>query len=187
MKVKPKKSLGQHFLANVNQVIASIRALLTENGIAGENINTDYINIYAIYDYRDGSEQIVAYNAGSTLAIRVTDMDSVGKVIDLAFSAGANTLNGIEFSASDTAAARGEALKGAVEDAKAKAGILADASGLKLKKIETISEGGTFSYSNSRGFEAKSADMEESAAYGTVVQSARLVVSATVTVTYSAE
>lgn len=170
--------------AAVNEAIAAVRAALEEKGVAKEDINTDYINIYAIYDYQNDMEQIVAYNANSTLAIRVTDMESVGSLIDTAFTAGANTLNGIDFSASDTAAARAEALKAAVADAKAKAEALAEAAGLKVKELKAIEEGGTYSYANSRGFEAK--EMAAAGDYGTVVQSARLVVSATITVTYEA-
>ena len=170
--------------AAVNEAIAAVRAALEEKGVAKEDINTDYINIYAIYDYQNDMEQIVAYNANSTLAIRVTDMESVGSLIDTAFTAGANTLNGIDFSASDTAAARAEALKAAVADAKAKAEALAEAAGLKVKELKAIEEGGTYSYANSRGFETK--EMAAAADYGTVVQSARLVVSATITVTYEA-
>jgi uncharacterized protein YggE len=170
--------------AAVNEAIAAVRAALEEKGVAKEDINTDYINIYAIYDYQNDMEQIVAYNANSTLAIRVTDMESVGSLIDTAFTAGANTLNGIDFSASDTAAARAEALKAAVADAKAKAEALAEATGLKVKELKAIEEGGTYSYANSRGFETK--EMAAAADYGTVVQSARLVVSATITVTYEA-
>ena len=170
--------------AAVNEAIAAVRAALEEKGVAKEDINTDYINIYAIYDYQNDMEQIVAYNANSTLAIRVTDMESVGSLIDTAFTAGANTLNGIDFSASDTAAARAEALKAAVADAKAKAEALAEAAGLKVKELKAIEEGGTYSYANSRGFETK--EMAAAGDYGTVVQSARLVVSATITVTYEA-
>ena len=83
--------------AKVNEAIAAIRTALTEAGVEKQDINTDYINIYAMYDYREGQEELTAYNASSTLAIKVTDMDAVGKLIDLAFSAGANTLNGISF------------------------------------------------------------------------------------------
>ena len=40
--------------AKVNEAIASIRTALIENGVAEEDINTDYINIYAMYDYSGG-------------------------------------------------------------------------------------------------------------------------------------
>ena len=87
--------------AKANQAIASIREALIAFGIPEEDINTDYINIYALYDYSGDEEVIRAYKANSTLAIRVSEIEKVGDVIDTAFGAGANTLNGISFSASD--------------------------------------------------------------------------------------
>ena len=175
----------------VNETIAAIRAALIEKGVKEENINTDFINIYPLYDYSSDQEQLAAYNASSTLAIKVTDMESVGTLIDVAFAAGANTLNGISFSASDTEEAETEAMKKAVADAKNKAEILAEASGLKITGIEIISEGGVYSYQNNVGnVYSRAAGMEEPAMEedaGTVVQSAKLIVNATVSITFTAE
>ena len=172
----------------VNRVIAAIREALTGIGIPQDCLNTDYMNIYAIYDYNDDQEQISAYNAGSTLAIKVTDMEKVGQVIDTAFAAGANTLNGITFSASDTEKAKEEALKDAVKDAKNKAEVLAEAAGLKISGMDMISEGGTFSFDNNVGnFNARAMGEEKATDTGTVVQAAKLVVSASVTITFEAE
>ena len=172
-----------------NAIIASIREAMTSLGIPEDCVNTDYMNIYAIYDYQDDQEEVTAYNAGSTLAIKVTSMDAVGEVIDSAFAAGANTLNGISFSASDTDAARAESLKKAVADAKAKAEILAEASGLKINRIDLITEGGTFSYDNTvSNFSARGLAEEKAMDAGsTVVRAAKLIVSASVTVTFEAE
>lgn len=172
----------------VNEAIAKIRQALLDSGVAEENINTDYMSIYAIYDYDADVEQVKAYNASTTLAVKVTDMDIAGKVIDEAFAAGANTLNGISFSASDTGAAREESLKAAVADAKAKAEVLAEASGMKITGIEVISEGNVYSYDNTvSNFSAKRAEAETDAGYGTMVQAAKLIVSATVNITFTAE
>ena len=81
----------------VNETIAAIRTALIEQGVKEENINTDFINIYPMYDYTSDRETLTAYNVSSTLAIRVTDIESVGTLIDVSFAAGANTLNGISF------------------------------------------------------------------------------------------
>ena len=170
--------------AKVNEAIASIRAVLLENGIAKEDIITDYINIYAMYDYRDDQEEVAAYNANSTLAIRVTKMDAVGELIDLAFGAGANTLTGISFSASDTTEAKAEALRAAVRDAQEKAEVLADAAGLSLGKVESIQEGNTYSYERGAGNFTMNVKATEDAAAGTVIQSAKLIVSASVSITF---
>ncbi len=173
----------------VNESIAAIRQALIGRGVKEEDINTEFINIYAMYDYNNDQEQLAAYNASSTLAIRVTDMESTGALIDICFAAGANTLNGISFSASDTEEAADEAMKMAVADAMKKAEILAASAGLKITGIELISEGGTVNYENSvgnvyaRGFEMASAKEDA----GTVVQAAKLIVSASVTVTFTAE
>ena len=175
----------------VNETIAAIRTALIEQGVKEENINTDFINIYPLYDYSNDQEQLAAYNASSTLAIKVTDMESVGSLIDVCFAAGANTLNGISFSASETEEAKTEVMKKAVTDAKKKAEILAEASGLKITGIEIISEGGVYSYQNNVGnVYAKGVDdiVEETEAdAGTVVQSAKLIVSASVSITFEAE
>ena len=176
----------------VNETIAAIRTALIEQGVKEENINTDFINIYPLYDYSNDQEQLAAYNASSTLAIKVTDMESVGTLIDVCFAAGANTLNGISFSASDTEEAKTEAMKKAVTDAKKKAEILAEASGLKITGIEIISEGGVYSYQNNIGnVYSRTTGMEEPAEVeedsGTVVQSAKLIVSASVSITFEAE
>ena len=175
---------------NVNETIAAIRAALIDAGVKEENINTDFINIYAIYEYTEDQEQISAYNANSTLAIKVTEMESVGSIIDVCFAAGANTLNGISFSASDTTEAESDAMKKAFADAKAKAEVLAEAAGLKIKGIEEISEGGVYSYENTVGnMYNRDFGMEEAKADigSTVVQSAKLIVSASVSITFEAE
>ena len=175
----------------VNETIAAIRKALTDQGVKEENINTAFINIYAVYDYQNDQEQLAAYNANSTLAIKVTDMESVGALIDVCFAAGANTLDGISFSASDTKEAQTEAMRKAVEDAKEKASIYAEAAGLRITGIEMISEGGVYSYQNNVGNVYSKAggmeepEMEEDA--GTVVQSAKLIVNANVSITFIAE
>ncbi len=173
----------------VNESIARIRQALIDQGVEEENINTAFINIYAVYDYQYDQEQLVAYNANSTLAIKVTDMETVGALIDVCFAAGANTLDGINFSASDTEEAENEALKIAVADAQKKAEVLAEATGMKITGIEALTEGGVYSYENSvgevfaRGIETPMADEDA----GTVVQAAKLIVSAYVSITFTAE
>ncbi len=172
-----------------NEVIAAVRKTLTENGIAAEDINTGYVELFTIYDYdySSGSDAVSMYTANSMLAIQLKDMTQVGKVIDLAFGAGANSLNGVSFSASDTDAARKEALKAAVEQARVKAEVLAEAAGLKITGIEAINEGGTYSFdSGLNNFRAKGMT-EETAIADTVVQAAKIQVNSTVNITFKAE
>ena len=140
--------------AKVNEAIASIRTALIENGVAEEDINTDYINIYAMYDYANGSEELTAYNANIT------------------------------FSATDTSSAKANSLKLAFEDAKAKAEILAEAAGLHIIGIENIREGNSYSYDSGIANFSRQEVMDAKAVGGTVVQAAKISVTASVTVTF---
>ena len=169
--------------AAANEAIDAIRAALVANGIDEADIITDYINIYAMYDYSGSMEKLSAYNANSTLAIRVRDIEKVGEVIDNAFGAGANTLHGISFSATDTKEAREKALKLAVANAQAKAEVLAEAAGLVLRGIEEINEQNTYSYDRGLLNDVEGAQKMS----GTTVQAARLTVSSSITVTFKAD
>ena len=172
--------------SGANEAVARIRAALTGAGFSEEDISTGYINLYAIYNYSEDVEVIAAYNASSTLAVKVTDMARVGEVIDLAFGAGANTLDGVSFSVSDDAAARAESLKAAVADAKEKAAVLAEAAGLGELEIESIQEGSVYSYdSGVNNFSRKTFGEEAAMASPTIVRAAKISVSASVTVVFT--
>ena len=174
--------------AAANEVIASIRAVLTKAGLKEEDISTGYISLYAVYDYSKDIEEIVAYSANSSLAIKVTDMGRVGEVIDLAFGAGANTLDGVSFSVADDTEARKETLKAAVEDAKEKAAILAEAAGMGGIEIISVEEGSVFSYdSGVNNFSRKVYGEEAAMDSPTVVKAAKICVSAGVIVTFRAK
>ena len=180
--VRKKDALAAQSAAN--EVIASIRAALAGAGLKEEDISTGYINLYAVYDYSKDVEEIVAYSANSSLAIKVTDMGRVGEVIDLAFGAGANTLDGVSFSVTDDTEARKEALKAAVEDAKGKAAILAEAAGLGEIEILKIEEGSVFSYDSGVNNFSRKVYGEAAMDSPTVVQAAKICVSAGVIVTF---
>ena len=172
--------------SGANEAVARIRAALTGAGFSEEDISTGYINLYAIYNYSEDVEVIAAYNASSTLAVKVTDMARVGEVIDLAFGAGANTLDGVSFSVSDDAAARAESLKAAVADAKEKAAVLAEAAGLGELEIESIQEGSVYSYdSGVNNFSRKTFGEEAAMDSPTVIRAAKISVSASVTVVFT--
>ena len=174
--------------SGANDVIAAIREKLTGAGFDKEDISTGYISLYAVYDYTREVEEIAAYNASSTLAVQVKDMARVGEVIDLAFSAGANTLDGVTFSVADDSAARKQALKAAVADAKEKAETLAEAAGLSGLEIAAIQEGTVYSFdSGVNNFSIRAKGEGAEMASPTVVQAAKICVSATVTVTWNAK
>ena len=172
--------------ARVNTAIAAIRQALENAGVAKEDINTDYLSIYPIYDYNGEQEQLTGYSVSSSLAIRTQDLEQVGTLIDLAFAAGANTLSDISFSASDTADAEKEALTQAVENARSRAEVLCAAAGVNITGIQSVSDGYSYSYDSGVNNFSRVAK-EEAAEADTVVQAAKLAVTASVSIVFEAE
>ena len=172
-----------------NERIAAIRGALTGAGFDEEDISTGYVSLWGVYDYDGVTENITAYNASSSLAVKVTDMTRVGEVIDLAFGAGANTLDGVQFSVSDDAAAREEAMRMAVADAKDKAAILADAAGIGELEIKAVQDSNVYSYdSGINNFSVKAMATEQAAAGAdTFIRAAKISVAASVTIVFEAK
>lgn len=75
---------------------------------------------------------IEGYTALNNIRVGVADTDGVSQVIDVAIQAGANRVSGLSFVASDTDAARQEALTKAVQQAREQATTMAAALGREL-------------------------------------------------------
>lgn len=133
----------------VNAKINAICDALIAAGVEKKNIGTDRISIYAEYSdssiLRNGGE-LTGYTASNTITIQSRDIDQVGTYIDLAFEAGANTLESIDFSSSDTEQAKLDALKLAVENARGKADAIAEALGMQVGSVVQVTENGSYSY-----------------------------------------
>ena len=168
----------------VNNKIAAVRQALLDAGAEESELNTDSISIYANYDYTDGTEVIVGYTAYNSLSVRTPNIDGVGALIDAAFAAGANTLDGVQFTLQDDTQARDQAMVLAVEDARRKAEVLAEAAGMQISSIESISEGGSYTYDSMRNAVYAAAQDEAGGGAGTMVQAALVNVEASVTMEY---
>ena len=168
----------------VNQKIAAIRAALIDAGVDNVDINTDSLYIYANYDYSDGAQTVVGYNASNSLSVRKTEIDKVGALIDAAFAAGANQLNGVDFSKQDSSEAQAQALTIATQNAMSKAKTIADAAGVRLLSIRSIKEADSYSFDS--GLNVMYARAEDAAAaFGTDVQAAMISVSANIVIEYA--
>ncbi|NYT01022.1 MAG: SIMPL domain-containing protein [Methanocellales archaeon] len=121
----------------------SVKKALLGEGLKNSEIVRSSYSIRPRYNYSGGISEIVGYTATHSLNIKTTNIDSVGKYIDVAVRAGANDVGGISFGLSDEKEAelRASALKFAAESASAKANSMAEGAGVKLGEITQISEG----------------------------------------------
>lgn len=79
-----------------------------------------------------GTPEIDGYRAVNHVRATTPTVDAVGRLIDAAVGAGANRIASLSFQAVETQAARLEALRMAVEKARAEAGAIASALGVTL-------------------------------------------------------
>jgi hypothetical protein len=171
--------------SRVNEKIAAIVEVLKGMGLAEEAITTNGIGIYPNYNYDEG-ETISGYTASNTLYVSVADVDNTGAYIDAAFAAGANSLDYVEFSAVETDEAAAKALQLAVDSAREKAQVLADAAGMKLGGVLEIRDDGSSGYV-SGDFYAKTNAAEADAGAGTGVMAGMQTVYASVSITFALE
>jgi uncharacterized protein len=113
------------------QVINSIKKL----GIPSKDIQTQAYVITPEYDYVDGKQVFRGYRVLNNLKVIVRDIQKVGLVIDTAVQSGANVVDNISFSASDTTRQYEQALKLAIEDAQGKARAIAEKLNVRLNMI----------------------------------------------------
>lgn len=130
----------------VNRVAGAIREGVRNEGIDDRQIQTSRLILSPIYARQNPgateAPRVVAYRASNTVSILVEDLDRVGAVIDAALDAGANALEGVSFGLMNDLDARLEALRAAAAEARRKAEVMADALGVELGGIRSISEGG---------------------------------------------
>jgi uncharacterized protein YggE len=122
----------------MNNVLASLKKM----GIPKDKIETTHVSLQPSYQYDKGKRTLVGYTASNQIKVTVDKLDDIGKVIDSSIAAGANNVNNIRFSVKEESTHKNAALKKAFEDAKAKAEVIAAASGLALSKIKSIQEAG---------------------------------------------
>jgi uncharacterized protein len=128
--------------ANATQMSAVMAAIKTA-GVEAKDIQTSGFNLQPQYRYGENQPPIVTgYQAINNVNVRLRKIDSVGPVMDALVAKGANQINGPSFMLANEAAALDQARKEAVAKARKRAELYADAAGLRVKRIVSISEGG---------------------------------------------
>jgi len=111
-------------------------------GIASKDIQTTNFSVSPIYDRRKKGESafIIGYRVSNQVRVTLRDTKKLGDVLDKVVSLGANQINAISFGVSEPEALKDEARKRAMEEAIANAKLYAEAAGVELGPVLTISE-----------------------------------------------
>jgi uncharacterized protein YggE len=173
--------------ASANKIIDKVIKALVGTGIAREDISASYLSVYADYNYNVTPATITGYTATHQLDVKTTDISNVGKIIDAALDAGANQLNSVSFGVVDGSDTYRAALKMAVDAAKTKAQVLAEASGKTLGALVRIEEQPTYNMYESYYANASDTMGRGDGQGGTDVLTGNIGVTASVVAVYAVE
>ena len=107
-----------------------------------EQLQTTGIRLNPRYNNRGGESVLVGYVGSNTVSFRVAT-DRAGNIIDEAVRVGATRINGVSFTAEESAidAARQQALVKATQNAREQADIVLDALNLSPQEVVTVQIG----------------------------------------------
>jgi uncharacterized protein len=133
-------------LADNNAALTMVLDRLKAAGVAEVDLQTSNLSLSPNWTgYDSGSTpNIAGYIATNMLDVRVRDLAALGTILDAAVTDGANTMNGITFGLSEPTPVMNEARTKAVTDAKARAEVLALATGGTLGKMVSMAESGIY-------------------------------------------
>jgi uncharacterized protein YggE len=85
--------------------------------------------------------RIVGYRVTNQLRVRVEGVTRSGELLDKVISAGANRVGGLSFDVSNPGPLRDQAMKEAILDARRKAELMAEAAGVTLGRVLSVTTG----------------------------------------------
>ena len=126
--------------------MTQVMAALRRAGIAERDVQTSGLNLSAQYDYvQNEPPRLRGYQANNRVTVIINDLDAVGTTADAVVAAGVNQIDGISFGLKDPTTAENQARQLAVRNLQAKASLYAQALGVGLGGIRSLSEGGGYS------------------------------------------
>ncbi len=130
-------------MADNARAMTAVVAAVRRAGIAERDIQTAGINLQAQYHYQnDHPPVLTGYQATNTVNLRVRKLADAGRLLDALVAAGANQLSGPNFRVDAADAALDEARTAAVATARKRAELYAQAAGVRLKRLLSLSESG---------------------------------------------
>lgn len=144
--VQTEAATAQEAMRANAQKMSQVMAALNRAGIEGRDIQTSNLNLNAQYDYpQNESPRLRGYQASNQVTVKVRDLQRLGAAVDATVNAGANQIHSINFGLNDSTAAENAARQAAVRNLQSKAQLYAQATGHRVGRLVTLSEGTSYS------------------------------------------
>jgi uncharacterized protein YggE len=124
------------------EAMESVQQRLRGSRLASDAIRTLGYDLQQEYDFVNNRRVARDYVARNTIEVRIDDIARVGELLDLGVGSGATQVSGVRFDLKSRDAAEREALRLAVERARAKAEAAASGAGRSLDRIVRVEEEG---------------------------------------------
>lgn len=135
-------------LDQASAAVSGILAAFHDAGVTADDISTGAIRLSPRYSSSalSSGNRIIGYSAVNTVEAHVNDLDILGAVLSAAVGEGANRLDSVRFGLQDPTAAEDDARRRAVEEGRRRATLYAQAAGVELGALRSLSEGGGRGY-----------------------------------------
>nr|BFE56997.1 SIMPL domain-containing protein [Dactylosporangium thailandense] len=120
--------------------VRAVRGALREHGIADAAVEGSRLDLKTEHEYSGGSRTFVGYQCQAAFAIESGALDDVEALLVDVVAAGANEIEGVDFDVVAKRELRAEARRQAVAAARAKAGLYAEAAGVRLGAVLHIED-----------------------------------------------
>ena len=121
------------------KVISGVKKLMKSD--AGDEVKTSSYSLEPVYEYDQGTKRnkFIGYKATNQITVKTKQISNLGRFIDSAVEQGANRVDNISFSLSDTKGFCKNLLQQATEQARSNAEVVAQSLGTRIVGIKDIS------------------------------------------------
>lgn len=124
-----------------DEVVAKLLETFTSLGIDRKDVRTSYYNVYRETPYTpEGTTGEAVYRVQNIMSVTVLDISKVGQLVSESITAGANAVNNIQYTLSNSTELEGEARNLAMKNATSKAQELAELANVELGDIVMITD-----------------------------------------------
>ncbi|SLN33756.1 26 kDa periplasmic immunogenic protein precursor [Pseudoruegeria aquimaris] len=137
---------GAQALAANSERMTRVLAALEADGIAPADMQTSGLSVSPRWRQATaaGQREITGFVASNMVTVRVRELGALGGVLDGVMKQGGNSFRGVQFGLADGSALMDEARRAAVAEARARAALYAEAAGVDLGDLLSLSEAGSY-------------------------------------------
>lgn len=139
-------------------IMSQLIAKVLSQGITKNNLTTQNFSVTPEYNYNDRNSQnsITGYTVRNSVSVKINDLDSVSKIIDLAASCNINEIDSLRFYNNQQQSLEDQLMGEAVRDARHRAEVMAQALGMKIVGVKNVTMNPIRTIRNNQEMYAKS-------------------------------